>query len=78
MRQCTACGVSHSGPCRVDECLTCGKEVPPGPDFCSRACEDVFMWWNDLDQGETLDVLKRIMKGKPTKTTFGLLAGGPQ
>lgn len=23
----------------IDECLMCGTEVPPGPDFCSTECE---------------------------------------
>lgn len=23
----------------IDTCLVCGKEVPPGPDFCSIRCE---------------------------------------
>ena len=24
-----------------DECLVCGTEVPPGPDFCSATCEEL-------------------------------------
>lgn len=25
-------------PDSIDHCLTCGKEIPPGPDFCSDVC----------------------------------------
>src|ERR1700726_1006814 len=24
---------------QIDTCLVCGKEIPPGPDFCSNECE---------------------------------------
>lgn len=24
----------------IDQCLNCGKEIPPGPDFCSKDCEE--------------------------------------
>jgi len=23
----------------VDTCLACGRDIPPGPDFCGPACE---------------------------------------
>lgn len=23
----------------IDTCSICGKEIPPGPDFCSTECE---------------------------------------
>jgi ribosomal protein L24E len=23
----------------IDQCLVCGQEIPPGPDFCSEECE---------------------------------------
>lgn len=23
----------------IDWCIVCGKEIPPGPDFCSDECE---------------------------------------
>jgi ribosomal protein L24E len=26
----------------IDTCLVCGKEIPPGPDFCSAECETYF------------------------------------
>ncbi len=24
----------------IDVCLVCGKEIPPGPDYCSKECEE--------------------------------------
>ena len=32
---------SDNVPCSdsLDTCLVCGKEVPPGPDFCGEVCE---------------------------------------
>jgi predicted nucleic acid-binding Zn ribbon protein len=26
-----------------DYCQVCGKEIPPGPDFCSLTCEEKFL-----------------------------------
>ena len=33
---------SDNVPCddAIDQCLSCGAEIPPGPDFCSAECEN--------------------------------------
>lgn len=32
----------------IDTCTVCGKEIPPGPDFCGHACETKFVLVQDL------------------------------
>src|SRR5271155_5103550 len=49
-------------PDNIDQCWTCGLEIPPGPDFCSDPC------------AETWDVqIKRIRERRTITPTVILL-----
>lgn len=52
----------------IDSCVICGKEIPPGPDFCSDECEQAAARM-------FADEVKAYLS-KTTKTTYGTLFSG--